>query len=300
MIHQKIILGNNEKISLTTYILDAPYYSERKPLIIVCPGGGFLDCSPSEGECVALHFNREGYHAAVLEYSTEASAPGKCDYPKPLYDMAEAIKTIRNNAEDWNVDIAKITILGFSAGGNLCALYENSWNSELLKEIGTSKQLKPNAVILCYPLTDGKLSQNEIIKSKKAIADMEQITGQGNKNMLLKNFWKKCNIAKYGTKNPTEGELEKANPIGKVNSDTPPTFIWTTFGDDILSPLHSINYAAELFAKGIPCELHIYEKGQHGLSLADKTSAKKLSEVDQHVATWSKLAVQWLEETFRS
>jgi acetyl esterase/lipase len=70
--------------------------------------------------------NDEGFHAAVLTYSTEASAPGACAYPKPLLDLAEAMATVRGHAAEWVVETSKVATLGFSAGGYLCASYANA------------------------------------------------------------------------------------------------------------------------------------------------------------------------------
>lgn len=90
-------------------------------MAVICPGGGYLDCSPTEGECVALRFNNRNCHAAVLHYATAKSAPGHSHFPRPLEDLAEAICLIRRNARDWGVDPDRIVIVGFSAGAHLCA-----------------------------------------------------------------------------------------------------------------------------------------------------------------------------------
>lgn len=70
-------------------------------MAVICPGVGYLDCSPTEGECVALRFNNRNCHAAVLHYATAKSAPGHSHFPRPLEDLAEAICLIRRNARDW-------------------------------------------------------------------------------------------------------------------------------------------------------------------------------------------------------
>lgn len=296
MYNHVFTIGENPKKTLTTYILN-DFDRRKRPLVIVCPGGGFLDCSPTEGECVAMHFNRAGYHAAVLIYSTAASAPGRPAISQSLFDMAEAMCLVRQHAEEWNVDSEKIIILGFSAGANLCGLYGNLWNNELLESIGTSDERKPNAVVLCYPPTDLKMNSEYMKSTLFEEMNLESVTGQ-KRNLLMQEFWKASNIAAYGKEDPTEDDYWKYSAINFINQDTPPTFLWHTFEDEMVSPLNSIDYAKALFMAGIPCDLHVYQKGRHGLSLADKTSAKKPREINSRVATWAPLAVTWLEELF--
>lgn len=297
MNNEIFIIGKNSKTTLSTYILSS-FDARKRPLVIVCPGGGFLGCSPTEGECVAMHFNRAGFHAAVLIYSTATTAPGKPAIPQALYDMGEVMCLIRRHAEEWNVDSNKIVILGFSAGSHLCGLYGNLWNDgEIFKTIGTPEERKPNAAILCYPPTDLKMNYEFAKTTLSKEMSLESVTGC-KRNLSMMEFWKATNRATYGKEEPTIEDYEKYSPINLINQDTPPTFLWHTFEDEMLSPLNSVCYAKALFERGIPCELHVYQKGQHGLSLADKTSAKNEQEINMRVATWSDLAVSWLEELF--
>ena len=300
MIKQKLVIGNNEKTILSTYIRKEPCSSGKKPIVIVCPGGGFLDCSPFEGECVALRFYEEGYHAAVLTYSTEASAPGKSAFPRPLYDLAEAIKFIREQADEWGVDTNKIIILGFSAGANLCGLYGDYWNKSMMHMIGDPDMLRPNAAILCYPMLDLRAHLKIFeLEEREGYIDLHSVIGKNDTALGLMDFWKRVNRAQFGHDYPTDQEIRDYSPIFQVSKNVPPTFIWHTFSDPLLTPIQSLEYAKALYENNIPCELHIYEKGKHGLSLADRTSAKKEADINEHIATWVILAIQWLNELFQ-
>lgn len=95
------VLTLDGNATMETYLLDRPYGPALLPMAVICPGGGYLDCSPTEGECVALRFNNRNCHAAVLHYATAKSAPGHSHFPRPLEDLAEAICLIRRNARDW-------------------------------------------------------------------------------------------------------------------------------------------------------------------------------------------------------
>lgn len=295
MINKKIIIGNNERTTLTTYILDNIHATQKRPIILVCPGGGFLDCSPYEGESVAIRMNAAGYHAAVLVYSTAATAGENSAYPKPLYDLAEAISIVRNNVKEWNIDENKVVILGFSAGAYLCGLYCSYWNKPLLRGKGKSEKLKPNAVVLCYPLLDLELNISEIQEKVDKEVNMKNIIGTTENRIDTATFWDMSRKAQFGNNHPSEDEIKTYNPILHINEYTPPTFLWHTFTDEAVSPLHSIRYAEKLCQMNIQCELHIYSNGDHGLSLADKTSAKKESQINSHVASWSELAIEWIE-----
>lgn len=276
MINQAFPIRKNANV--TTYILDNVPYSEKQPLILICPGGGFLNCNPFEGECVALRFVCEGFHAAVLRYSTRETAAEQSVYPQPLLDLAEAVKLIRTHAEEWMVDEDKIVLLGFSAGGNVCALYENCWNTGLLQHCKNLELYRPNAAVLCYPMLDIRWHQG--------------IGGKEFLNMM--------NLAQFGREEPNEEDIRNNSPIFHINSETPPTFIWHTFTDPLLSPVQSLEYAKKLHEHGIPCELHIYGNGKHGLSLADRSSAEKEEDIDEHIATWTHLAVGWLRKQFEN
>ena len=128
----------NEGASLTAYIQDPseelPNF-EKRPAMLVIPGGGYNFCSDREGEPVALAFMAMGFNAFVLRYSIKENAA----FPAPLNDAQEALETIRKNSEKWHIDNSKVAAVGFSAGGHLCAA---------LSAMG---RVKPNASVLVYP-----------------------------------------------------------------------------------------------------------------------------------------------------
>ena len=126
--------------TLDGYILDCDIsfgQETKRPAILVFPGGGYLYCSPREGEPIALSYAARGFHAFVLRYSVARDAAGFA----PLKEASWAIGYIRENADAWNIDPEKIVVCGFSAGGHLAL------SSGLLGEN------KPNAMILGYPAT---------------------------------------------------------------------------------------------------------------------------------------------------
>ena len=90
--------GSGDNATLRTYIVDSSEYFEhsRRPMVFICPGGGYEFVSHKEGEPLALQFTAMGYHAAVLTYSVKPAV-----YPTQLLEIAQAWKIIRENADRW-------------------------------------------------------------------------------------------------------------------------------------------------------------------------------------------------------
>lgn len=134
---EKISIGGSSTgVTLTSYLLDTcAEYRVKRPGILILPGGGYSYCSDREAEPVAMAFLSEGFHAFVLRYS----CANRSVWPAPLRDAEKAMRILQKNAEEWLLDIGKIAVAGFSAGGHLAAA------------LGTMGKLRPNAMILGYP-----------------------------------------------------------------------------------------------------------------------------------------------------
>ncbi len=252
--------------TLTTYI---PYDSiamqtegmkpRKRAAVVICPGGGYSMCSPREAEPIALHFCNAGFSAFVVDYCVK---PIK--YPEALTDVSNAIKLIRQNAEEWAIDADKIAVCGFSAGGHLAASIGTLWNAEDRVKC-RNEENKPNALILSYPV---------IMWGDKAHkGSFYNLLGEGL----------------------TNEEYSKLSLDKRVSKDTPPTFLWHTFEDEAVPVENSLAFAGALRANDVPFELHIYPKGGHGYSLATKEVSYN---PDSHIASWIKFAVEWLNELF--
>ena len=121
-----------EYARLTTYLLDiTPKFAvQERPLVLVCPGGGYHFTSEREAEIVAMQFNAMGYHSAVLDYSC---APAQ--FPTALLELSKSVAYLRAHAKEWCIDPDKIAVLGFSAGGHLAASLGVFWNTEWFARI---------------------------------------------------------------------------------------------------------------------------------------------------------------------
>ena len=261
--------GSGKDVCLETYILGDVMDGARNrktPLVLICPGGGYAMTSNREAEPIALQFNSMGYQAAVLRYSCAPAV-----YPTALCEVAQSVKLIREHAEDWNVDAEKIIVMGFSAGGHLAASYGVFWNESWLTEkMQCDKQLlKPNGLVLCYP----------VISSKEEIAHQDSI-----KNLLGESY----------------PELkEQVSLEDKVGKHTPNTFLWHTFTDPVVPFWNSFRFAEALGKAGVPMEYHLYPQGGHGLSLANEQTANEEGKgVEKVCQSWVPLLRSWMLENF--
>ena len=118
--YQEFGIEQQGNATITTYIKDVfpkDHDPFKRPLIVICPGGGYNHHSPREGEAIAIKMLDMGYNAVVLRYSL---AP--VTYPAQLFEAAYTMKYVRDNAAEWDVDPDKIIIAGFSAGGHVAGL----------------------------------------------------------------------------------------------------------------------------------------------------------------------------------
>ncbi|MCA9985208.1 MAG: prolyl oligopeptidase family serine peptidase, partial [Anaerolineales bacterium] len=129
------------------------------------------------------------------------------------------------------------------------------------------------------------------------IADYHLMVG-ALEDPLAQGLLDTVNVAFLGTRAPSAKQLVAVSPTHHVSANTPPMFIWATAADGLVPVAHSTRMANSLADAGIPFELHIFEEGQHGLSLADQTTAGSILELDADAAQWITLAGNWLRKRF--
>ena len=230
---------------------------DRKyPAVIAVPGGSYEHCSKREGEPCAARWYSYGYNGFVLEYSC-VDKP----FPTALLELAAAVGYIRKNADELHCD-GTVILCGFSAGGHLSASLGVHYNRY---EQFFSKNIRPDRMILCYPvITAGKYTHPLSAK----------------------------NIA------PTDELKALASLENHVSDTTPPTFIWHCADDNIVPVKNSLMFADALSEKGVPFELHIFPKGGHGIAMCDITTIKNNDPryINDTAAQWFELALRWAAE----
>jgi len=262
------VLEKNDKknITLTAYVAsvtDELPYNQKRPGVIICPGGAYRYLSNREGEPPALAFLAAGINAFVLDYSAADDGTGKT-FPSQLIEIATAIKFVKDNAEEFHVDPEKIFVNGYSAGGHLAASLGTLHSSSYVKEaLGVSdNELRPAGMVLAYPV---------ITSGEKA--------HRGSFNNLL------------GEKANDPEALRAVSLEHQVDDNTPPAFIWHTRTDGAVPVENSLLFATALAAHNVPFEMHIYPEGPHGMSLATDV----VRTADPHVAEWFSAAVRWIK-----
>jgi acetyl esterase/lipase len=246
--------SDNDKPTITAYL--PPADKATGAAVVVCPGGGYgFLAMGHEGKDVAEWLNSLGVAAFVLKYRHAAHG---YQHPAPLDDAQRALRTVRARAGEWGVDSKRVGILGFSAGGHLASTagtHFDAGKSDAADPIDR-QSCRPDFMVLVYPV----------------VSFTTAYTHQGSKNNLL-------------GKNPDQKLVDHLSNENQVTSQTPPTFLMHTNEDSGVPPENSVLFYLALRRAGVPAEMHIYEKGQHGLGLAPQTPA---------VSSWPERCADWM------
>lgn len=96
----------------------------------------------------------------------------------------------------------------------------------------------------------------------------------------------KVTFAATGYTHPSQELLEKLNAIANVSPQTPPSFVWHTMEDSLVLASNALKYCQALDEINVPYELHIFNKGKHGLVLGDLRTGTKESNQNAQVYKW--------------
>lgn len=222
--------------SVTPYLPEPG--KETGAAIVICPGGGYSGLSmDKEGRQYAQWLSGHGITAFVLRYRLGSHG---YHHPIMLNDGARAIRYVRTNAAQWKVDPHRIGMMGSSAGGHLTATVMTHFDvgQPLSADPIEKVSSRPDFGILCYAVIP--------------MAGPE--THGGSRTNLL-------------GANPSSELMELLSAERQVTADTPPCFIWHTWEDQAVKVENALGFAAALRAHGVHFDLHIYEKGPHGMGL---------------------------------
>jgi acetyl esterase/lipase len=211
--------------------------------VIICPGGGYGGLAIThEGYDVAAELNKIGVAAFVLKYRLPSDRIMTNKETGPLQDTQEAIKMVRKRAKEWNIDVNKVGIMGFSAGGHLASTTGTHYNTAIL-ENNDNISLRPDFMILIYPV----------------ISFSDSLMHKGTRDNLL------------GQNPPDEKKILYSGEL-QVAKDTPPAFLVHAQDDKTVKVENSIHFYEALTRNGIPAEMHLYPKGGHGFGLINSTT----------------------------
>ncbi len=254
-------LGKADKdIPTLTPFLPRPELATGAAMVI-CPGGGYGHLSTTEGREYALWLNDHGIAGFVLKYRLGTSG---YRHPVMLWDAARALRTVRARAAEWQIDPKRIGIIGSSAGGHLASTLMTHFDvgkPDAADPIERASS-RPDLGVLCYP-----------------VITMGDKTHRGSQTNLL------------GNDPPPELIRELSNEL-HVTKDTPPCFLFHTYEDKAVPVENSLEFAMALRRAGVPFDLHIYQKGGHGMGLGNPP---RKSYDPAKVHPWTKDCFFWLK-----
>jgi acetyl esterase/lipase len=208
--------------------------------VVICPGGGYGGLAMNhEGHDVAKWLNSIGVAGVILKYRI---AP-KYRHPAPLQDAQRALRYVRAHAKEWKIDPGKVGILGFSAGGHLASTAATHFDKgdTDAKDPIDRLSCRPDFAVLVYP----------VITLSGPSAHV------GSRNNLL-------------GKDADAKLIENLSNHLQVTKDTPPTFLTHTREDKGVPAANSEMFHEACKKAGVPSELHLFDKGKHGLGLGPK------------------------------
>jgi len=246
--------ADNDKPTITMYV---PEGKATDVGVVVCPGGGYGGLAMAhEGKEIAEYYNGLGITAFVLKYRHFGS--GGYQHPAPMLDCQRALRTVRARAAEFKLDEHKIGLMGFSAGGHLastCGTHFDKGDPNAQDPID-KVSCRPDFLVLGYP-----------------VVTFGEFTHGGSKKNLL-------------GANPDEKLVENLSNEKQVTAETPPTFLFHTTEDQAVPVENSVYFYLALRKAKVPAEMHIYEKGRHGVGLAMK---------DPVLSSWSERLTDWLK-----
>lgn len=207
-----------------------------------------------------------------------------CVHPNPMLDIGRAILYVREHAQEWGVDDNRIAICGFSAGAHNCAMYATMWTSPVVQDyFQVEKQkLRPDICILGYTLSDYTYAKEQNGDDQS----LDSMLFEASCKAFLGNDYKK------------DEKLAEVSPALQVSAETPPVFLWATAEDTLVPVQHSLRMAHALADQKIPFEIHIFENGPHGLSMANQSSSATKSFCFPDAAKWVGLCEAWMMKRF--
>jgi acetyl esterase/lipase len=228
----------------------------KRAAVIIFPGGGYRGVSMlKEGYDVARAFNEMGVTAFVVKYRTPSDKHMKDKRVGPLQDAQQAIASVRRNAAKWQIDPARIGVMGFSAGGHLAATTGVMFKTPVLSE-WSSADVRPDFLMLIYPV----------------ITFAEATAHAGSRQQLL-------------GPQPAPADIQRFSAERAVSGETPPTFLVHAADDATVPVDNSIRFFQALQERKIPAQLMVYPAGGLGYGLNNATTGDR----------WIERCRQWLQ-----
>lgn len=235
--------SSGEGTSLICYNVSVPTLSVYLPppdkskgaAVIYCPGGGYTESQYGNGILIAREFNKQGIAFFILKYRLPSDSIMQDKTIGPLQDAQQAIKIVRERAEQWGIDQSKIGIMGYSAGGHLAATAGTHFDKSYIPN-EENTDLRPDFMILV----------------SSVISMDEEITHQGTRKSLLGD-------------DPEEDIVQLFSDELQITEDTPPAWMIHAGDDQTVSVENSLRFYEGSIDNAVLSELDLYSTGYHSL-----------------------------------
>ncbi|WLI77451.1 alpha/beta hydrolase [Kosakonia sp. H02] len=237
-------------------------YAPRNPNgvgILVTPGGSYrrvvLD---KEGSALAPVFTARGYTLFVMTYRFPADGHEE-GADAPLADVQRAMRVIRARAEEWRIDPARLGIMGFSAGGHVAASLGTRYHEQVYPPLDAmdEQSARPAFMALVYPVITMHAEIDHPMSRQQLIGDT-----------------------------PSEEQIRRYSAEQRATRETPPTFLLHAVDDPAVNVENSVVMFSALRRLGVPVEMHLFERGEHGFGIRDALGLP--------VAIWPELMMAWI------
>jgi acetyl esterase/lipase len=226
--------------------VDKPYLRVFRPAksngraLLVMPGGAYIFVSiDNEGVELGQAMAARGYTVFVLVYRLPGEGwADRADVP--LQDAQRAMRFIRSLAGRYGFDPARVSAIGFSAGGHLAATLATDFAQPVYVARDAIDRLdaRPSAVGLIYP-----------------VISMSPPDTHGDSRARLLG------------ERPSTAQVARRSPAAHVGPDTPPIFLMHALDDPAVPPANSLEMLQALRVARRPASAHFFEEGGHGFGL---------------------------------
>lgn len=248
--------GDAPEDTPTLTIYSPPDDINNGACIVVCPGGGYGALADHEGAPIAHWLNHHGATAAVLKYRLGP----RYQHPVMLTDVQRALRVVRASAADLAVDVDRVGVLGFSAGGHLASTAATHFYGGIPNAPDPRDRFscRPDVALLIYPV----------------ISLQDELTHGGSRENLL-------------GKTPDPSLVDYLSNESQVTPETPPVYLVHSCDDDPVKISHSLRFALALAAEGVPFGMTVFSHGGHGYGLGGD---------DPFLSTWPDQCANWLKQ----
>ena len=249
-------VGEEEADKPAVFIYEPPADLATGTAVVLCPGGGYaVHAMDHEGHQVARWWQSKGVTCALLRYRLGE----RYRHPAPLQDVLRAIRLVRSKSDELNVDRRRVGVMGFSAGGHLASSAATLYAHPDGTPQGTGLEdvsPRPDFAVLCYP-----------------VISMSEPWGHGGSAKRLLG------------PDPSDDLRQLLSTDKQVDAKTPPTFVFHTVADAGVPVRNGVAFFTACVENGVPCELHAFETGPHGVGMAPG---------DPVLRVWPDLLHNWL------